>query len=183
MTNEERTLKELKELAKEANKRINALEKFAGYRTAFATKQFFDYIENDKIQGVGTKIRKVRSDEFLTTNQQVAIIKALKDFLADEASTIKGAKKIVAEYSAKAGHKLTPRGVSIMYQAWKGWKYYEREYDLASDFWPNVAPYAVVKSEKDWLEMFFEHIDKEVDLTVRNDAKQIYKKLKDTWGK
>ena len=181
MTNEEKTLKELKELAKEANKRINALEKFAGYRTAFATKQLFAYIENEKVQGVGTKIRKVRSDDFLTETQKVAIIKALKDFLADEASTVKGAKKIVAEYSAKAGHKLTPRGVSIMYQAWKGWKYYEREYDLASDFWQDVAPYAVIKSEKDWLEMFFEHIDKEVDLTVIKDAKQIYKELNKTW--
>lgn len=180
MTNEERTLKELKELAKEANKRINALEKFAGYRTAFATKQLFDYIENEKVQGVGTKIRKVRSDEFLTEPQKVAIIKALKDFLADEASTVKGAKKIVSEYSAKAGYKLTPRGVSIMYQAWKGWKYYEREYDLASDFWQNIEPYAVIKSEKDWIEMFFEYIDKEVDSTVIHDAKQIYKRLKNT---
>ena len=79
--NDKAVMQELKALAKEANKRINALEKFAGYRTAFATKQLFDYIENERIQGVGTKIRKVRSDEFLTETQKIAIIKALKDFL------------------------------------------------------------------------------------------------------
>ena len=68
-----------------------------------------------------------------------------------------------------------------MYQAFKGWKYYEREYDLASDFWQDVAPYAIEKTEKDWLELFYDYILVEVDEKVIKDAKQLYKELNKTW--
>lgn len=180
MTNDENILKELKELAKEANKRINALEKFAGYRTAFGTKQLFDYIENNKVQGVGTKIRKVRSDKYLSKTQQIVIIKALKDFLNDEASTIKGAQEIVKQYSEKAGKKITPRGASLLYNMFRGWQYYQDKYDLSSDFWQDVAPYAIVKSKKEWCEMFYDYIMEEVDNNVKRDAEIIYRELTKT---
>lgn len=179
MTEDERRLQELKRLAKEANKRINALERFAGYRTAFAVKQLFDYIENNKVQGVGTKVRKVRSDEYLTSSQQIAIIKAVKDFLKDEASTIKGAREIVKSFSKKAKKPITPRGASIMYQMWRGWQYYEEKYNLGSDFWQEIAPLAREKTQKQWIDIFEQYISVEVDITFKKDAEQIYKHLKE----
>ena len=177
MTEEEKTLKELKELVKEANKRINALERLTGIRTSFATKQLFAYIENNKVQGVGTKIRKVRSDEYLTTNQQRYIIKALKDFLADEMSTIQGAKAYTKKMSEVIGKKISFRTATIIYNAFKGWRYYENKYDLASDFWQDVAPFALTLNEQDWCEMFYQYINKEVDEEVKKDAMVIYRQL------
>lgn len=177
MSNDENILKELKELAKEANKRINALEKFTGYRSSFAVKELFDYIDNSKIQGVGTKVKKVRSDEYLSKTQQVAIIKALKNFLSNEASTVKGAKKIQKEYSKKSGRTITPRGASIMYNAFKNWQYYQDKYNLSSDFWQDIAPYAKETTKENWLEIFYDYILVEVDSEVKRDAEILYREL------
>ena len=177
MNNDENILKELKELAKEANKRINALEKFTGYRSSFAVKELFDYIDNSKVQGVGTKVKKVRSDEYLSKTQQIAIIKALKNFLSNEASTVKGAKKIQKEYSQKSGRSITPRGASILYNAFKGFRYYQDKYNLSSDFWQDIAPYAKEGTKENWLETFYDYILVEVDTEVKRDAEILYRKL------
>lgn len=180
MNEEEKINKELKELVTKANRRITALEKYSRKYGSFAVKELYDLIDNKKIQGIGTISRRIRKDNFLTQSQKIAIIKATKNFLKNELSTVRGVEKYRKEMMKKAGKYISPAQASNLYTMYRNWKYYQDKYDLPSDFWQDVRNAVIDLDEKTFIETMEDYIMVEKDKSFRRDMMELLQYLKDT---
>lgn len=124
---------EMKRLSKRANQRILRLERYAETNEPFATKQLADYLSASTLNAWTTGGR-VALKKGLSTLQMLAINKAIKRFLEDETSKVKGAKSYVKKLSEQAGKPIKPSLASSYYKAEKNYTWIYK-YLTESEFW------------------------------------------------
>ena len=137
--NEEKNIKILNQMAKQANQRILRLERLTGRKQPFAVKELADrlykYHGLTKHKGRGIKVRASAYRKDMTSTEVYANIKALDRFLNFETtSTVRGAKKYTKLESEKAGKKLSFAQASTIYRARNEWQQIF-DYVNESDFW------------------------------------------------
>ena len=172
---------ELIKLVRTANMRLSRLERLTELKTSFAGRELKDYLDTGKINA-WSDIGRIRLLPNMSESQKIAIEKATKDFLKDELSTVTGVKKQVAKYSKEAGKEISFRYSAIMYSSYKNWKYYQRKYDLDSQFWNDIAPEVDGHTKEEFIDIVSRYINVEIDKSVKRDLEELYKYLKDTRG-
>lgn len=171
--------KDLYKLINTANKRLSRLEKLTGLKTSFAGQELKDYLDTGKINA-WSPLGRIRLLPNMSESQKIAIEKVTKNFLKNELSTVTGVKKQVAKYSKDAGKEISFRYSAIMYSSYKNWKYYQRKYDLDSNFWNDIAPEVDGNSKEEFIDIISRYINVEIDKSVLKDLSELYNYLKDT---
>lgn len=173
-TSEQKKLyNELKLLVKKANQRLLRLERLTGLKGSFAGKQLYDYLNASNIQAI-SELGRIKLSKNYTVFKLIAIRTAVNQFLEPDASTVSGVKKIVKEYSEKAGKPINYKQASTLYIAGRNytWIY---EYLTKSEFWDFVK----VAKENNWnKDTFIEQIrmlkDELNDESLTNDLEALY---------
>ena len=173
---------ELKRLIDTANRRLREIEKLTGLKSAFAGQELKDYLDTDKVKG-WSPIGRIRILPDMTESQKIAIEKATKNFLKDELSTVTGIKKLNTKYSKEAGKKISFRYSARIYGAYKNWKYYQRKYDLDSNFWNDIVPEVDSNNKEEFIDIISRYINVEIDNSVKKDLSELYNYIKDTRSK
>lgn len=172
---------DLQRLIDKANRRLREIEKLTGLKTAFAGQELKDYLDTDKVKG-WSPIGRIRLLPDMTESQKIAIEKATKNFLKDELSTVTGIKKLTAKYSKEYGKEISFRYSARLYGAYRNWKYYQRKYDLDSQFWNDIAPEVDDHNKEEFIDIVSRYINVEIDKSVLKDLSELYNYLKDTRG-
>lgn len=170
---------ELIKLVRTANMRLSRLERLTGLKSSFAGRELKDYLDTGKINA-WSEIGRIRLLPNMTESQKIAIEKATKNFLKDELSTVPGIKKLTAKYSKESGKEFSFRYSALLYSSYKNWKYYQRKYDLDSQFWNDIAPEVDYNSKEEFIDIVSRYINVEIDKSVRKDLSELYNYLKDT---
>lgn len=170
---------DLNKLIRTANARLSRLERLTGLKTSFAGQELKDYLDTDKINA-WSPLGRIRLLPNMSESQKIAIEKVTKNFLKDELSTVTGVKKLVAKYSKDAGKEISFRYSAIMYSSYKNWKYYQRKYDLDSNFWNDIAPEVDGNSKEEFIDIISRYINVEIDKSAQKDLSELYNYLKDT---
>lgn len=172
---------ELKRLIDTANRRLREIEKLTGLKSAFAGQELKDYLDTDKVKG-WSPIGRIRILPDMSESQKIAIEKATKNFLKDELSTVTGIKKLTAKYSKESGKEISFRYSARLYGAYRNWKYYQRKYDLDSNFWNDIAPEVDGNNKEEFIDIVSRYINVEIDNSVKKDLLELYNYIKDTRG-
>lgn len=176
MTDEKQQLfNELKKLSKRANQRILRLERLTGKQGLFATKQLYDYLSSDLVQGL-SKSGRVRASTAFSETQMIAIIKATEDFLASTYSTTGTVKKLKAEIEKSIGKKVSFTELSAIYQSQDLWQWVKNEF--ASSFWTDMAPVIFETGKLEWVKIVINYYQKSNDKDVKDKLKAIYDYIK-----
>lgn len=170
---------ELQRLIDKANRRLREIEKLTGLKSAFAGRELKDYLDTGKVKG-WSPIGKIRILPDMTESQKIAIEKATKNFLKDELSTVTGIKKLTKKYSKESGKKISYRYSAILFGSYRNWKYYQRKYDLDSQFWNDIAPEVDVNNKEEFIDIVARYINVEIDKSVLKDISELYNYIKDT---
>lgn len=165
---------EMKKLSKRANQRIVRLERETGIKEGFATKQLADYLSSD-VLNAWTKRGRVSAKTSLSAQQMKSVIKATKQFLAQETSRVAGVKSFQKSVSKQAGKKVTYKQASALYQAQKNytWIY---QYMTPSEFW-DFARECVKEgwSEETFIDKIMVYItDRTLDEVLKKDLQNLY---------
>lgn len=174
MAQKDELYNELKKLSKRANQRILRLERLTKMKEPFAVKELMDYLSSKPVQGM-TKKGRVRVSKSMTETQLIATIKATKEFLIDQYSTVTEAKKLKAEIEKSLEMKLKWKEISTMYQAKELWKFVKDTY--GSGFWKDFAPLIFEMPKNEWVEMLESYTEMN-DIGIRKKLKAIYEYIK-----
>ena len=170
---------DLQRLIDKANRRLRAIEKLTGLKSAFAVQELKDYLDTDKINA-WSPISRIRTLPNMSESQKIAIEKATKNFLKDELSTVTGIKKLAKKYSKEAGKEISFRYSAILYGSYRNWKYYQRKYDLDSHFWHDIAPVVDTHNKEEFIDIVSRYINVEIDKSALKDLSELYNYIKDT---
>lgn len=108
---------DLRLLVKKANQRILRIERLTGLQGTFAVKQLYDYLDISTLEAL-TKSKRVRLSKKYSTNQMLAIKKALDQFFEEgSTSSIKSIKEKVKDYSVKLGKPISYEQADTLYQS------------------------------------------------------------------
>ena len=131
-------------LVKRANSRLLRMERATGSKGTFASKQLYDYLGSSTLNAV-TSTGRISMKKSYTPNQIRAIQKATKEFLGQETSTVRGAKKYQKKVSKQAGKPLSLLQASYIFIARRNYQWIF-EYMTPSEFWRFVS----VAKENGW---------------------------------
>ena len=128
-------------LVKIANQRLARLEKATGQKGSFASKELQDLLSSKPVNAI-TKSGRITTRKDLTTGQLRVIKKATEDFLAAEASTVRGARKYTKKASQQLRKPLTLAQGSTIFEMRKNydWIY---DYFPGSTFWGEYGNRAI----------------------------------------
>lgn len=165
---------EMKKLSKRANQRIVRLERETKIKDGFAIKQLADYLSSD-VLNAWTKKGRVSAKTSLDVLQMKSVIKATKQFLAQETSRVAGVKQFQKKVSSQAGKKVSYKQASALYKAQKNytWIY---QYMTPSEFW-DFARECVREGwdEETFAEKISVYItDRTMDETLKIDLQNLY---------
>ena len=169
MSEKEELFKELKKLAKRANQRILRLERLTGLKEPFATKQLMDYLS---VEDAVSKKGRVRVTMKFSENQMVNIIKATKEFLAEETSLVSGVKKLKKQVEKSLDTEITWEIASAGYTANELYDWANETY--SSKFWKEFGSKIYVKTKQEWVEYCTNYVGKINDVEIRNKLKALY---------
>lgn len=171
---EQKLYSELQKLAKRSNQRIVRLERETDLYGSFATKQLYDYLSANTVQGL-TISGRVKVSKNYNLMQMKAIIKATEQFL-EGVSTVKKVKQQKKSYEEKIGKPISYKQANVLYRSGRDytWIY---EYIPKSEFWGVLVPTA--KSEGWDAETFIEQIGLRANLNyideeIRVDLEALY---------
>jgi hypothetical protein len=131
-------------LVKRANSRLLRMERATGSKGTFASKQLYDYLDSSTLNAV-TSTGRISMKKSYTPNQIRAIQKATKEFLGQETSTVRGAKKYQKQVSKQAGKPISLLQASDIFITRRNYQWIF-EYMTESEFWTFVR----VAKENGW---------------------------------
>lgn len=137
MAIDQKLINELNKLSKRANQRILEIERLTKRKSPqFAVKELADYLSFTKglTKRKGKSIRASQFKKSMSETDVVGSIKALKNFLNSEGSTIRSIKKYKQKLVKSTGKKLSFAQASTMFQAEQNWRWIF-DYVNESEFW------------------------------------------------
>ena len=172
-TEESALYRETLKLVKRANQRLLRMERATGEKGTFAAKQLYDYLDNENIKGI-TKGGRISLKKSHTPNQIKVIQKATRDYLKQETSTVRGAKKYTKKLNKKSPKPLSMSQASDIFQVRYNY-YWIFEYMTPSEFYILVN----TAKEENWSrEKFIDELGKYItevpDADMKEKIGQIY---------
>lgn len=159
--------RETLKLIKRANQRLLRMERATGEKGTFTAKQLYDYLDNEDIKGI-TKGGRISLKKSHTPNQIRVIQKATRDYLKQETSTVRGAKKYTKKLNEKSSKPLSMSQASVIFQTRYNY-YWIFEYMTPSEFWMLVK----TARENYWSkEKFIDELEKYITEVPDEDLKE-----------
>ena len=169
---------ELKKLSKQANQRILRIEKLTKVKDGFAVKQLKDYLESENLK-TWTKKGRIGASKTYTKEQMQYTIKAIKQFLKNKKSTLRGIKQYKVQQEKVLGKTLSYKQINILLQSelsysWIYDYFGTSERSGGSYFWDWARE---MKNEDfdSWCDKIMVYItDKSLDDTLKKQLKALY---------
>lgn len=170
-------------LVKRANQRLLRMERATGEKGTFAAKQLYDYLSSSNLDAITKasgkrKGGRISLKKSYSETQLRSIKKATEEYLNEETSTVRGAKKYAKKVSKQAGKPIDLTQASTIYQVRDNYQWIY-EYFPGSSFWAEYGN-PVKKGEMTegrFVEEIYKYINEingYIDESLRGDLENLY---------